>query len=189
MAHAVIDNLEGALSRVEKALAAVAGTCILVMLAVTAADVAMRYFMHSPLSWAFDLVSYYLLAASFFLAFPYALGKGGHIQVDYFAMRMPRALQHVLVGVAFAVSAAFVAIIAWFGAIEAFEAWRRGEVISGVILWPVWVAKLALPISMTVMSLRAMHLAVRHWIDRHGPRAGGDLSATCDRSELTKADR
>ena len=169
MTQPVIDRVEGALSRVEGALAAAAGACILLMLAVTAADVAMRYFVHSPLSWAFDLVSYYLLAASFFLAFPYALGKGGHIQVDYFAMRMPRTLRHVMVAVAFAFSAVFVATIAWFGAIEAFEAWRRGEVISGVILWPVWVAKLALPISMAAMSLRAVHLAAQNWIDRHGP--------------------
>lgn len=169
MFRRVLDRFDSVLSLLERTLVMFSGLSILAMLFVTALDVGMRYFLHAPLRWAFDVVSLYLLGATFFFAFPYALAQGGHIKVDYFAEKMPKSIYSYLMFFGFIASAVFVGTIAWFGMHEVISAWRHSDVVAGTILWPVWIAKIALPFSMIALCLRSVEIAFKHLLNFHCP--------------------
>lgn len=150
------------LLRLDTLLAGVAAMAIMAMMLVTAADVVMRYVLHSPLHWAYDLVLQYLLVASFFLGFSYTLRHNHHISVDFFARRLSVKSYHLLLGAGcFAAGCIFVAI-AWFGAHDAWLAWENDEVIFGALIWPTWLSKIIVPVGMAPLALRCFHRAIAH---------------------------
>lgn len=147
---------------IEAGLAVVAALSMMAILVFTTADVVMRYAFNAPLGWTFDLVMHYLLGATFLLAFPLALGRGDHIAVDFLAKMMPARLTHAALAPACLASAVLFAAVAWYGTHEAYAAWRAQEVIAGVILWPVWLAKIFLPLAMWPMALRLVQIGLAH---------------------------
>nr|WP_320178665.1 TRAP transporter small permease [Roseovarius pacificus] len=150
------------LSIIETGLATLAALCMIAILVVTTADVVMRYLLNSPLSWAFDLVVHYLLVAAFFLGFPVALGRGDHIAVDFLARKLPVRLLHAVLFPACCAGAVLLGVMAYYGSLEVISAWRADEVITGVILWPVWLAKLSIPVALWPMSVRLVQIAFAH---------------------------
>lgn len=160
-------QLDALLARVETALVAVAGLCVMAMLAVTSVDVVMRYAFNAPLSWSFDLVTQYLLVAAFFLAFPFALGRRDHVGVDFFARMLPARVYHSVLPAGFLAASVLFAAIAWLGMAETVHAWQRDEVVAGVIPWPVWLARLVVPLAAVPFTCRLLYFAVAHWHGRH----------------------
>ena len=55
------------LAVIERAVTAVAATLSIAIMLIVTCDVALRYLFNSPLTWAYDLISLYLMAAVFFL--------------------------------------------------------------------------------------------------------------------------
>lgn len=56
--------------------------CILVLTASTCFEVFMRYVLHDPTVWAFDM-SYILYGALFMMSGAYALSRGSHVRGDF----------------------------------------------------------------------------------------------------------
>lgn len=56
--------------------------CVLVLTASTCFEVFMRYVLHSPTVWAFDM-SYMLYGALFIMSGAYALSRGSHVRGDF----------------------------------------------------------------------------------------------------------
>ena len=56
--------------------------CVLVLTASTCFEVFMRYALHSPTVWAFDM-SYTLYGALFMMSGAYALSRGSHVRGDF----------------------------------------------------------------------------------------------------------
>ncbi|MGD9865135.1 MAG: TRAP transporter small permease [Pseudodonghicola sp.] len=160
--NAFLRELGRVAKAIETGLAVVAALSMLAILFLTTADVVMRYAINAPLGWAYDLVTYYLLAATFFLAFPLALGAGDHIAVDFIARKLPQRLTRLALAPACLLSAALFGAVGWYGLHEAIAAWRQDEVIAGAILWPVWQTKIFLPLSMWAMALRLVHIGLSH---------------------------
>lgn len=154
--------LDRLLRNIEGGLAALAALAVMAILVLTTADVAMRYIFNAPLGWVFDLVMHFLLGAAFFLAFPLALGRGDHIAVDFVAHRLPGRPVHLCMAPACLAAALLLATMGWFGAVEVWEAWQADDRIAGVILWPVWLARLSLPLAMAPMVLRLVHIGLSH---------------------------
>lgn len=152
----ILLSMERWLRPVETVLVAVAGACILVMMGVTFVDVLMRYALNAPIRWAFDLITLYLLPAAFFFGFAFALRRNEHVAVDFFARRMPRRLNHRLLGVGFLAAAALFAAIGWLGAVETWTAWVNAEATIGELVWLTWPNKAIIPIGMAPLVLRTL---------------------------------
>lgn len=150
-----------ALTWIENLLVMVAAICVLAMMIVTGADVLMRYVLGAPFSWAFDLLTRYLLIAAFFCSFGYTLRVGGHVAVDYFIPKWPARLRGRLLGAAYLLASVIVLVICWVTAVETVEAWRSDEIIAGVIEWPVWLSKIIVPIGLAPLSLRLLVFSLR----------------------------
>ncbi|WP_298430489.1 TRAP transporter small permease subunit [Ottowia sp.] len=149
-----------ALRLCEDLLAAVAGFVLLAMMGVTALDVVLRYAFNAPLSWGFDVVTNYLLVATFFFSFSFALRMGEHVAVDYFVPHFHESVRRWAMSVAWLACGALAAVVAAIAAREAFHAWRQGEIIAGVIPWPVWVQKLIIALGMAPLAIRLLLLAI-----------------------------
>ncbi|MGH7461738.1 MAG: TRAP transporter small permease [Longimicrobiales bacterium] len=149
--------------KMDLAFIAIAGLAILLMMGVTAADVVMRYAFHSPIRWAFEFVTQYLLIGSFFFAFSHTLRTNENVAVDYFARNIPMPAYHTVMGTGFAVSAVIFAAICWLSAHDTYDAWRNNEALMGALIWPTWSAKVIVPIGAAALVLRLLHRAFAHW--------------------------
>lgn len=156
------------LTRLDIALVSVAAAAILAMMGITFADVILRYIFNAPLPWAFDLIANYLLIASFFFAFSFAVKLNEHVAVDFFARRIAPALYHRAVGMGYLIVSVVFVGIGYLGAIETIHAWEGNEATIGALIWPIWPAKIIVPIGMFPLALRVLHRGLAHLA------AGGD---------------
>jgi TRAP-type C4-dicarboxylate transport system permease small subunit len=147
------------LSAIENALGWLAASAMLAIMVVVFCDVVLRYAFNSPLSWAYDLISLYLVAAVFFLSVSSAYGEGAHVNVDILQQALPAVARRVTELVIACVGVTVFSLIAWFGAERTSEAYLGHDVISGAIAWPTWPAQALVPLGCGLMALRlAIHV-------------------------------
>jgi TRAP-type C4-dicarboxylate transport system permease small subunit len=152
------------LGRLDLGLATLAAVALLAMMGVTFVDVFMRYLLNAPLRWGFDLITNYLLAASFFFGFSFALWRNEHVAVDYFARSLPARMYHRSVGAGFLVASLMFAVVIWLGAAETWHAWEENEGLMGAYVWPTWPAKAVIPIGLLPLFLRMVHRGISHLV-------------------------
>src|SRR4051794_27976659 len=63
----VLDGLLRAVGVLEKAVSTIAAIFMFAIMMIVFSDVVMRYAFNRPFSWAYDLISLYLMAGGFFL--------------------------------------------------------------------------------------------------------------------------
>ena len=124
--------------RVEMVFAHLSAALIFAVMVIVCTDVASRYLFNDPISWAYDLISLYVMVGLLYLSLGPSYAGDHHIRIDLF-VRMTgrrwepwfRRLQIVLI------VPVFVAI-AWLALLEAYDAFAAGRVLSGPIPWPKW---------------------------------------------------
>lgn len=150
------------LRRIDIAYISVASIFAVVMMLVTFADVGMRYIFNSPLAWAYDLVTNYLLLSTFFLSFSYALSRNEHVAIDVFAQRLPSAWYHCGLAGGYLIVTVVFATIGWLGLQETIQAYSTNEAMMGALVWPMWPAKAIVPLGMLPLFLRTAHRGIAH---------------------------
>lgn len=155
-------RLDRWLGRVDLLYAVLAAAALLVMMIVTFFDVFMRYVLNAPLAWGFDLITNYLLGASFFFGFSFALWRNEHVAVDYFARMLRVEHYHWGVGTGYLVVSLMFAMAIWLGAVDAWSAWVNNEGLMGVHVWPTWPAKAVVPVGLAPLFLRMVHRGMAH---------------------------
>ncbi len=126
-----------------------ASLTFLAMMGVTVVDVVMRYALNAPLTWSFELIGTYLMAAAFFLAVSATQAKKQHVNVDVIAQLLPPRLRAAALVVAGIFVIVMFALIWWAGAASFWEAWRDGLASDGAIAWPLWPVYLLVPLGLT----------------------------------------
>ncbi|MGL4288545.1 MAG: TRAP transporter small permease [Phreatobacter sp.] len=142
------------LDRIEDALDWLAAAAMLAIMVVVAWDVAMRYGFNRPLSWAYDLISLYLLAGVFFLALSRAYSAGAHVNVDILQQKLPPSVMRVTEIITCALGAVIFAVICHVGFDRALEAFQAKDVMSGGIEWPTWPALALVPVGFGLLAVR-----------------------------------
>nr|MBF0682049.1 TRAP transporter small permease [Pseudomonas sp.] len=149
--------------RMDIALMSIAGLCVLAMMGITFVDVFMRYALHAPLPWTFDLVTQYLLIGSFFFAFSYALRTNENIVVDFFSRHLPTPLYCLLMSIGHAIIGVIFAYVVWLTAVDTYLAWENEEAFFGALVWPSWSAKIIVPLGAAALTIRLMHRSLAYW--------------------------
>lgn len=150
------------LAWVESALAQVSALAMLGIMLVVVADVAFRYFLSSPLIFAYDLISMYLVVVVFYFALPDTLQRHGHIAIDFFQPRIPQRLRFIGEALGYAAGAVVMALIAWKLTDRTWTAFERGEVPATTIPWPIWLSYLPAAIGCWLFAARAAYRAIGH---------------------------
>ena len=148
-------RVDRAIAALEDAAMVVVVAALFAVMAVTVADVVMRYGFNSPLPFAYDLITQYLLVAAFFLALSYTLRVGGHMNVDMLlvAIRSPRA-RAALRAVGDALAIVFFVALLYAGWTSTQDAWVRGDRLTGPLPWPVWISQAFVPLGVALLLLR-----------------------------------
>lgn len=139
---------------------AVAGLCVLLIMFVVTYDAISRYLFNAPLSWSFELVTYYLMVVAVYFALSSTFTHGDHINLDLF-LNMMSARPRARVESAWSlISAVGFAIIAWGTWENTLHAYQRNEFLPGIIVWPAWLSHLPVPLGTGLIALR---LALHSW--------------------------
>lgn len=145
-----------AVAAIERVFAVLTGLALLGIMGVVCVDVLMRYVFNAPISWVFDMISLYVLAAVFYLTLSRAFAQGEHVRIDVVLRAVPphvgrrlRQLQNLL-------AVPVVALIAWFAAGNAWNAYSMGLVLSGPVPWPSWPTPLLTAIGMFLLAVRLL---------------------------------
>ncbi len=157
----VLDVLCG---RLENVLITIAGSMIIISMAITFIDVVMRYAFNSPLSWVFDFITMYLLPGCYFLAFSYALRTGNHLKVDYFKNKFPANFTKWCVSFFGLVASILFLYITYTYSGRAYSAWEENEVIYGAVNWLIWPSELIIAISSFTFSFRLIIKTMEQFI-------------------------
>jgi len=130
-----------------------------IMAAVVFYQVYTRYVLSDSAGWTEEIARYFLVAVVFIGA-SMSVRKNNHIQVDYFYRLMPKAMGRVLSVCVDVVRCVFLGYATWL-------TWLLVQRIGGqrmaVIELPVgWVFS-AMLFGFTLMFLRSLQVAWRHW--------------------------
>lgn len=109
---------------------------------------------------AADDFAAWAMAASAFLALPYALHHGEHIRVTLILGRLQGGAARAVETLATALGLGLAAWAAWQAGAFVFDSWRYDEVAQGVLRVPMWIPQLPMPIG---LALLAALLAERLW--------------------------
>lgn len=153
-----MDTLQTALKRVERWSDAGAYVTMVLIMLIVVADVALRYAFHRPLTWAFDFISLYLMAAVFYFVLSSAYVSRSLVSIDVlydlFSLR-GKAIARLVTNVS---SLGFFILVAYASALQAHEALMAKEVVGGLIPWPTWI-------SGAIVTFGAVLLGVRMFAD------------------------
>jgi TRAP-type C4-dicarboxylate transport system permease small subunit len=148
-----------AIAVVEKAASSVAAAFMFAIMIIVFSDVIMRYAFNKPFSWAYDLISLYLMAGIFFLVLSEAYASNAHVSVDILQQKFPPAVKRLSEIVTCIVGIVVFSLIAYLGFLRAIDSFKSSDVMAGAIPWPMWPSIGLVPLGAGVITLRlVLHL-------------------------------
>ena len=100
------------------------GIAIFLLMLLTTYAVIMRYIVHKPQAWTFDM-TIFLQIGFIFLGLAYTLLEEGHIRVDVLLVLLPEKVRLVLNTITTTVIFIFSAILTWYSTKQALTNWGR----------------------------------------------------------------
>jgi TRAP-type C4-dicarboxylate transport system permease small subunit len=136
---------------------ALAGTCVAAIMLVVVYDAIGRYLFGTPLQWAFDVVSNFLMVGAAYLALSGTFQRGDHISINLLHSKLPLRWRARVDIVCSLLAVLLFGAIAWGTGEHALEAYLGKEFFPGVVMWPVWLSFLPIPIGCAMLVLRLLH--------------------------------
>ena len=154
-------GLANRLLRPLETLAAIlAGVSLVAAMCLVATDALMRYALNNPLTFQFNFTENYLLVAIICLALPWGFRTGGFIRISGFIAVLPPLVGSLLIRSGLLTSAGYCAVLAYLAGEKCLRAFLQGEVMLGVVDWPVYLSWLWIPIGVGLLSLRLLITAL-----------------------------
>lgn len=165
-------NLQAAVHRLNRAGAAVSAAALLAMLAVGVADTVSARLFNRPLAGTLELTEA-LMVACIFLALCAGQEEGTHIRMSLLTCRLAGRGRGFMDFLAHSLTAAFLFLVAWQGAVQGWHSFSIREYESGLVAFPLYPAKLALAAGAGLMLLQCLLDAARSAAAVFSPRRGG----------------
>lgn len=155
---AISKRVDVVLAILEKGTMVIACIAMFSIMLLIFFDGVLRYVANSPLTFTVDIVTLYLISAAFLTVVSYTLRHGGHICVDVFARMFSERAHNLLIGLSMLASAVMVAIMTWVVSEIAYDSWRTDELTVGLHVFPVWISKAIVAVSLMILLARILHL-------------------------------
>ena len=120
------DKVARATDVVTSAAAFVAGVVLILLMLLTTADVAGRYFFNSPINGVFDL-THFAVSIMTFLGLAYCGYRGGHVVIELLYDKLPPRARGVLNRVINLAGCVLFALIAWRTVVQSIDVREMGE--------------------------------------------------------------
>lgn len=101
------------------------------------------------------------MAASLFLALPYALRHGDHIRVTIVLQFVPKRLVRPYEIVATLIGIGLTVWCAWHAVFFVYESYVYKEVAQGMVAVPLWIPQLAMPVGLVLLAAMMAQRLVR----------------------------
>jgi len=111
---------------VATAAAWVAGGVLVLLMLLTTADVAGRYFFNAPIGGVFDL-THFAVSIMVYLGLAYCGMRGAHVVIELLYDRLPRAARGALKRLTSLAGCLLFAAIAWRTAVQSIDVRAMGE--------------------------------------------------------------
>jgi len=155
----LLDGILKGLTTVEKIASTIAAVFMFAIMIIVFGDVIMRYAFNKPFSWAYDLISLYLMAGVFFLVLSEAYTDRAHVSVDILQQKFSAPMIRLSEIVTCIVGITVFSLIAWLGFLRAVDSFVSSDVMAGAIPWPMWPSVGLVPFGAGLITLRlAAHL-------------------------------
>lgn len=140
--------------RLEKFLNNVAGGVILsAMMLLVTGDVLGRYLFNRPIHGTTEVTEFMMVGLLYFtLAHTQALKA--HIRVDMLVSLFSPRARLICEVITYLLGFILFALITWQSLASAIQAWKIGETTFGLILFPLFPAKVLVPIGCFIVCLR-----------------------------------
>jgi TRAP-type C4-dicarboxylate transport system permease small subunit len=149
-------RLDAVLCRIEVAGLFIAGIAIVAAMLLVSADALLRYLFAAPLAFQLHVSEFYLLPASLTMALAWGYRTGGTIQIQFLISSLPAWLVTPITRIGLIAASAYMAYIAWRGYLVFLRAFRRNEVVMGVLDWPVSLSWIWIPMGCGLLALRLL---------------------------------
>jgi len=146
-----VDRLIG---RLENLFNDIGSLFIFALMWLTMAEVLGRRLLNSPIPGAIDYIETGMVVFAFMGA-AYCQREGGHVRMDLLVANLRGRLLWSVEAFAILVAAAYVAIIVWASAQDAWRAFDLGDETLDAHI-PGWPSKLIVPIALAVLELRLL---------------------------------
>ncbi|MGC8811410.1 MAG: TRAP transporter small permease subunit [bacterium] len=141
----------------------IGGTILIVMMVLVSADVLGRYTCNAPLQGTNEVVEF-LMVGLFYFTVSHAQALRTHIRVEFLLTYLSPRLRIKLEILCHLLGLLIFTLIAWQSWRAALQAWKLGETTFGVILFPLFPAKILVPLGSFLFCLR---LGKDIWDDWH----------------------
>ena len=121
-----IERLLNILGVFSRTLGIVGSVALFAMMCLTAADVVGRYFFNKPIVGAFELIEFLVLILIFSFV-GYTQHSKSHVTVEIFMAAFPGKVRFWCLMFNHVVCFCLMSLIAWMGAVTAFEMIKTGE--------------------------------------------------------------
>lgn len=155
-----------ALEALENLTSWIAGACVFVMMVLVSSDAIGRYAFQAPLKFQFDFTTYYLMVIVGVLALAWGERNGSMIRIKAATRFLPAHLHSYLYAFNNAVAAAVFAAMTYASGERTLETYRDGDVLFGVIDWPVWLSNVWVPIAAGALTLRLLVNTAQYGLKR-----------------------
>jgi TRAP-type C4-dicarboxylate transport system permease small subunit len=147
----LFDGIFRTLGAVEKIASTIAAVFMFAIMMIVFGDVV--------ISWAYDLISIYLMAGVFFLVLSEAYTSRAHVSVDILQQKFPPAMIRLSEIVTCLIGIGVFSLIAYLGFRRAVDSFQSADVMAGAIPWPMWPSIGLVPFGAGLITLRlALHL-------------------------------
>ena len=133
------------------ASAYVAGAVLVLLMFLTTADVAGRYFFNAPISGVFDLTQFAVLIMTF-LSFAYCAWRGAHVAIELLYNRLPGGTQRVLDRATNLAGCVLFVLIAWRAAVQSVD--ETSQMLAIPFFPFYWLVAFGAALMALVLALR-----------------------------------
>ena len=147
--------------QIELLLTYLSAAIILFLMAYVLLEVLMRYAFNSPLPGHLEGAEL-LLPMIVFFAVSYTQERNGHVGMSLVVDALPPAIQRVTNIFTLGLSVLTCAVLAYFGAKQAFFAYEIDDVTMTPPYWPIWPSAAIVPIGYGLLALRMLLQIFQH---------------------------
>lgn len=124
-----------------------------------------------------DFAGYFLVAATFF-ALAHSFRKGALIRVNLLLLRLPQAWRRAAELLCSGLAALIAAYLGWYVGLLTYDAWRFGDLSSGLVPIPLWIPRAGMTAGIAALLVACLDSFVEAALGRtpgHAAGEGGSL--------------
>lgn len=140
---------------VVKGAAVVASISIFVMMISTIADVTARFLLNKAIPGVVELCEF-LMVMVVFLGLAYTQVKRGHVRAEVFINKISPRHQIAVELFGYLLALPFFVMFAYQAGLFAYEAWKTGEFMFGLMRFPTWPSKIFVCVGLFVLCLQLL---------------------------------